>query len=411
MNSIVIERLKTVVTAPEGTTLVVVKIVTSQDGLYGLGCATFTQRALAVATILEDYLGPMVVGRDVADISDIFARMMVSGYWRNGPEINAAIAGVDMALWDIKGKIAGLPCYSLWGGKARGAVAVYRHADGRDPIEVGDHVQYWMEQGVHYIRCQMGGYGGNISASSEEIQFADPHVSLPRDVQPGAYFDPDHYRRQIPRLFELLRVRFGTDIHFLHDVHERLSPDQVIKLAHAVEPYDLFFLEDPLPPEHIEWFAQLRARTIIPLAMGELFTHPMEWKPLVTGRLIDYIRVHISQIGGITPALRLAILCDAMGIRTAWHGPGDVSPVGHAANVHLDMSMPNFGIQEWSGITERLRAVFPGAPELLNGYVYPSDQPGLGIDLDENEAAKYPPQHSNPTWTIARLPDGTMARP
>ncbi|MHB1627688.1 MAG: enolase C-terminal domain-like protein [Bacilli bacterium] len=411
MKEITIANVKTILTAPEGIALAVVKLETSEPGLYGVGCATFTQRALAVAQALDHYLKPFVLGKSVHRIEDLWASAMVSGYWRNGPVLNAALSGVDMALWDIKGKVAGLPCYELWGGKCREGAAVYRHADGRDPQEVGDQVQNFLEQGYTHVRCQMGGYGGLLQSSTGGPVFRNPHLRRPLGALPGAYFDPEGYARSIPQLFEALRVRFGDDVELLHDVHERLSPSRVVWLARALEPYDLFFLEDPLPPESIAWFERLRAQTGIPLAMGELFTHPLEWTPLIQNRLIDFIRVHLSQIGGITPAKKLAALCEYNGIATAWHGPGDVSPVGHAANLHLDLSAPNFGIQEWSGIGERSRLVFPGSPEVVDGYLYPNEGPGLGIDIDEREAAKYPADHANPAWTLARTPDGTSARP
>jgi mannonate dehydratase len=230
-------------------------------------------------------------------------------------------------------------------------------------------------------------------------------------VAAGAYFDPDAYALSVPRLFEHLRTRVGFEVDLLHDIHERLVPIEAIRLARQLEPYRLFFLEDPLPPEQIGWFRTLRTQTAVPIAMGELFSSPNEWMPLIADRLIDFIRVHISAIGGLTPARKLATLCEAFGIRTAWHGPSDVSPVGHAANLHLDLSSRNFGVQEWAGFTEAERAVFPGCPEVRNGYMYPNEQPGFGIDLDEREAAKYPCAAGGPDWTLSRLPDGTSVPP
>lgn len=408
---ITIERVRAILTAPEGITLVVVKVETSEPGLYGLGCATFTQRAAAVKTVIETYLDPWAKGRSVHAIEDTWQAAMVNAYWRNGPVTNAAVSGLDMALWDIKGKLAHLPCYELWGGRSRPAAAVYRHADGREIDEIGDRVEAWREAGYRYIRCQWGGYGGVSGGTGSTPAFLNPAVRAPTGVPSGAYFDPDDYRRRIPRLFEAMRVRFGHTVELLHDVHERLAPPDAVKLAAALNPYDLFFLEDLLSPEQSAWFRLARQHSTVPLAMGELFTHPLEWTPLITERLIDFVRVHLSQIGGVTPALKLAHLADAFGVRTAWHGPGDVSPVGHAANVHLDVHLPNFGIQEWAGWSDRSRAVFPGCPEVVDGYVYPNDRPGWGIDLDEQAAAAFPPQFDNPTWTAARLPDGTAVRP
>jgi mannonate dehydratase len=389
---------------PGNDRLVVVKVETSEAGLYGLGCATFTQRPLAVRSAVEDYLKPFLIGKDVARIEDLWQTMMVNSYWRNGPVLNNAISGVDMALWDIKGKQAGMPVYDLLGGKCREAAAVYRHADGQGEEQVLESVQRYMEEGYHYIRCQMGGYGGKYGAN------AAPR-SLPENAQPGVYFDPDAYARSIPRLFEHIRSHVGYEIELLHDIHERLVPIEAIRLAKQLEQYRLFFLEDPLPPEQNGWFTMLRQQCATPIAMGELFNNPQEWVSLITNRLIDFIRVHISQIGGITPAKKLATLCETFGVRTAWHGPGDTSPVGHAANLHLDVNCTNFGIQEWSGFSEKLREIFPGIPEVREGYMYPNDKPGLGIDIDEKLAAKYPCSEGPPTWTLARTPDGTAVRP
>jgi mannonate dehydratase len=305
-----------------------------------------------------------------------------------------------MALWDIKGKLAGLPCYQLWGGLCRPAAAIYVHAGGRDAAEAVDAVRRFMEQGYRYIRCQIGGYVGR-----------GPAAPRPEGVPPGAYFDDREKLRSVPALFERLRSELGPDVELLHDVHERLAPIDAVWLARALEPYRLFFLEDILAPEDLEWFANIRAVCATPLAMGELFNHPREFTPLVAGRLIDFIRVHMSQIGGITPSIKLAHLCEAFGVRTAWHGPGDVSPIGMAAAVHLDVACHNFGIQEWAFRNEAEQEIFPGQPQVRGCYAYPNDRPGLGVEFDEAAAAKFPCDDNNPAWTVSRLPDGTIWRP
>jgi len=400
MSNLTITNVKAILTAPANIALVVVKVETSEPGLYGLGCATYTQRYLTVASAVEDYMKPFLLGKDPTRIEDIWQTAMVSPYWRNGPVLNNAISGVDMALWDIKGKMAGMPVYELLGGKCREGVPVYRHADGRDVNEVEDNVRKFMEQGYHYIRCQMGGYGGK-----------DQKMNKPEGALPGAYFDPDAYARSVPKLFDHLRNKLGFDVELLHDVHERVAPIEAVRLAKQLEPYRLFFLEDLLAPEQIDWFEMIRQQSATPIAMGELFNNPREWIPLISKRLIDFIRVHVSQIGGLTPAKKLANFCEPFGIRTAWHGPGDVSPVGHAANIHLDISTSNFGIQEWAGFNDALMEVFPGCPEVRNGYVYPNDKPGFGIDIDEEKAAKFPCPPELPKWTLTRTPDGTSVRP
>ncbi len=400
MEQLVIRDVKTILTAPEGINLVVVKIETNEPGLYGLGCATFTQRYLAVATAIEEYLKPFLIGKDPRRIEDIWQSAMVSAYWRNGPVLNNALSGVDMALWDIKGKLAGMPVYELLGGKVREAAAVYRHADGFELSQVEENVSRYLEQGYKYIRCQWGLYGGKQAS-----------MHTPEGAAKGAYYDPDAYARSVPRLFEHIRAKFGFEIELIHDIHERIAPIEAVRLAKQLEPYRLFFLEDPLAPEDLDWFRHIRSQCATPIAMGELFVHPGEWLPLIRNQLIDFIRVHISAIGGLTPARKLAILCEAFGVRTAWHGPGDVSPVGHAANLHLDLSSHIFGIQEWYGPSDATREVFPGCPEVRGGFAYVNDKPGLGIDINEREADKYPCVNKLPEWTLARRPDGTPARP
>jgi len=400
VSNLKITEVKTFLTQPAGCRLIVVRVNTSEPGLYGLGCATFTQRHLAVKAALDHHIGPFMIGKDPDDIEDLWQSAMVNGYWRNGPVLNSAISGVDMALWDIKGKRAGMPCYQLWGGKCRGGVAVYTHADGRDAHEVVDSARKLIEEGYHYIRCQVGGYPG-----------LEGRQARPDAAAHGDYFYPREKLYQIPQLFETLRKELPADIELLHDIHERLAPVDAVYLAKALEPYRLFFLEDILAPEDLEWFANIRSVCATPLAMGELFNHPCEITPLVAGRLIDFIRVHVSQIGGITPALKLAHLCAAFGVRTAWHGPGDTSPVGMAANVHLDMACINFGIQEWAKRAEIEYDMFPGLPRVKQGYVYPNESPGLGIEFDERLAAKFPCTDENPEWTVSRLPDGTLWRP
>jgi len=401
MSSVVrIRDIKTILTQPGHSRLVIVKVITTEPGLYGLGCATFTQRAFAVQAAIERHLKPFLIGRDVDRIEEIWQMAMVHGYWRNGPVLNNAISGVDQALWDIKGKRAGMPLFQLLGGKSREAAAVYAHADGRDPQEIESNVRKLVEQGFRYVRIQMGGYGG------EPI-----HLAKPEHAPDGNYFDPRAYSRSMLNMIEYVRGQTDQAIELLHDVHERLHPIDALQFAKDVEPYKLFFLEDVLAPEDIGWFKIIRGQSATPLAMGELFNNPHEWRGLIAEHLIDFIRTHISQIGGITPARNLAIFAGTFGVRTAWHGPGDTSPVGHAANLHLDVWAPNFGIQEWYLPSQLEYEMFPGLPQVRNGYLYPNDLPGLGIDIDEKLAAKYPCDEIVEKWTQTRLPDGSPARP
>ena len=397
--TVTIEDVRTIVTAPSAH-LVIVKITTSEPGLYGVGCATFHQRFRAVQTAIDKHLKALLIGRDVDRIEEIWQISMVNGYWRNGPVLNNAISGVDQALWDIKGKRAGMPVYQLLGGKCREAAACYTHINGKDYGEIVEHIHAFREQGYQHIRIQLGGYGGKTE---------DLHK--PEGAPDGAYFDPRQYMRAHLNLFEKVRAEVGFEVELLHDVHERLRPIEAVGYAKDLEQFKLFFLEDPLAPEDLEWFENIRQQTSTPIAMGELFNHPREWQPLIERRLIDFIRMHISQMGGITPARSVTAFAQMYGVRTAWHGPADVSPVGHAANLHLDLWAPNFGIQEWTPLRDQVYEVFPGLPEVRDGYMYPNDQPGLGIDIDETEAAKYPCKATVARWTQARLPDGTPVRP
>jgi mannonate dehydratase len=399
-----ISDVKTILTAPAGIRLVVVKVLTSEPGLYGLGCSTFTQRPRVVETAVERYLKPFLIGKNPLQIEDVWQSSFVSSYWRNGPVLNNALSGVDMALWDILGKVAGLPVYQLLGGKARKAVDTYRHARGNSFQEVEESARRFLDQGYRHVRVQVGVAGYGTYGVRER----------PGDENREAVWEPAPYVRAIPRLFEHLRKQLGDDVELLHDIHERVPPILAIQLVKDLEPYRPFFVEDPFSPEDLGYFKHLRQQTSTPIAMGELFNNPNEWLPLIRDQLIDFLRVHLSQVGGLTVARKLATLCEFFAIRTAWHGPGDVSPVGHAANIHLDLVVPNFGIQEAHVFTQAEQEVFPGCPTLKDGYYWVNDQPGLGIDLDEALAARFPIQDDPPfdlNWGNVRRRDGTIVKP
>lgn len=395
-----IRDIKVIATQPEHVPLVVVKVLTTEPELYGLGCATFTQRWEAVVTTVERHLTPLLLDRPVRDIEDLWHLCMNNGYWRNGPIQNNAISGIDQALWDIKGKLAGMPVYDLLGGKCRQGAHVYVHAHGPTPDAVLQSVLALEAQGYRFIRVQLGAYGGEGHA-----------MVHPPGAQPGAYYDPRIYCRETLAMLEHVRSEVGDRLELLHDIHERLQPIHAIAFARDVEPYRLFFLEDPLAPEDLAWFHQLRAASATPLAMGELFNHPLEWTPLIEGRLVDYLRMHVSQMGGLTPARHVTSQALAYGVKTAWHGPGDTSPVGHAANLQLDLWAQNFGIQEWCRFQDHTCEIFPGTPVVQDGYMLSNDRPGLGIDVDEKLASRFPCRNDVIRWTQARWPDGTPARP
>jgi len=404
MPPVKITDVRVIATAPEGSNLVIVKIETSEPGLYGIGCATFTQRAFAVITAVEKYLKEFCVGKDVDNIEDMWQSAYVSSYWRNGPVLNNAISGIDEALWDIKGKRAGMPVYQLLGGKCRIAVDCYAHASGPTPEAVVENVQRFMDQGFRHIRIQQGGYGG-VGTMEKQPDFKAAGFGTDRDQ----FMDQRTYISRVPKMFEMVRKRCGEDVQLLHDIHERIEPIDAINLIKALETYHPYFIEDPFSPENMLWFRQLRNTTTVPIAMGELFNNINEFRDYMVERLFDFIRIHISQIGGITPAMKVARLGEWFNIRTAWHGPGDTSPVGHAANAHIDLAAWNFGIQESHFWNEKAQAVFPGCQTYKNGYMIINEAPGLGIDIDEKEAARYPIGTMS-NWTV-RKNDGTIIRP
>ncbi|MGH9674069.1 MAG: enolase C-terminal domain-like protein [Bryobacteraceae bacterium] len=411
MPSPVIRDIQVIATAPAGLRLVVVKVITDQDGLYGYGCGTFTQRADLVVPAVERYLKPFLVGKPADRIDDTWQACYNSSYWRNGPVLNNAISGVDMALWDIKGRQAGMPVYQLLGGKCREAADCYGHASGGEIEQVIERARDYMSRGFRHVRVQVGvpgmaGYGAGRGSATVPA------------LHKGAVFEPAVYIRRALKLFEECRKQLGEEVELLHDVHERVTPTQGLQFCKDVEKFRLFFFEDPFSPEDIAWFRLTRQQCTTPIAMGELFNSPHEWNPLIAERLIDYIRVHVSQAGGLTPCRKMAAMGEVFGVKTAWHGPGDVSPIGHACNVALDLACWNFGVQEYSPFSERAQEVFEGCPVMKDGYLYANEKPGWGIEVNATAAAKYPfgfgeqgeRQRLNGGWGEVRKRDGTLIK-
>ncbi|SEB10004.1 enolase C-terminal domain-like protein [Leifsonia sp. 21MFCrub1.1] len=402
-----ISGVRAIVTAPEGIPLVVVKVTTTDDGLYGLGCATFTQRWKAVVSYVEDHLARLVVGRYPGDIEDIVRLAKLSSYWREGPVGNNAISGIDQALWDIAGKRAGRPVHELLGGKVRAAADTYLHAAGSTVEETLDQAERLREAGLRHIRLQVGQSGRGTYGATPTADITDPTAPYPGGWSVTEYF------RNTPALFAAARERLGDDVELLHDVHSRLSPKQAVVLARALEPYRLFFLEDVVAPEHWSALPDVRAASPVPLAVGELTTSVTDAARLVLGGGVDYIRSHVSDLGGLTPARKIAAAAELVGVRTAWHAPGDTSPVGAAANLALDVSSPAFGIQEGHVYAEQVHDVFPGTLRIEHGWLRPNEAPGWGIDLDEEQAGRYPADHSrHDAWAAhVRGLDGGLLAP
>jgi mannonate dehydratase len=399
-----IKQIKCIRTRHDGS-WTIVKVITDQDGLYGIGSASDMYQPKAVVSIVEELLAPQLIGRDVGQIEDIWQTMYTSGYWRNGATLHTAMSGIDMALWDIKGKMAGLPVYELLGGAVRSAVPAYAHANGDTHEQLEDEVVAYQEQGYRVIRCQLGGYGGG--------GFVNGGGKSP--FPPAKLFDEDSYITAIPAMFEKLRVRFGMDLAFTHDVHEHLTPSGAVTLSRQLDPYRLFFLEDLLQSEHTDWYRRVRELSSTPQAIGELFVHPQEWLPLVKDRLIDFVRMRVSKAGGITPCRKIAAACELFGVRTAWQEGGENDPVNQVAAAHLDMAIMSFGVQESNHFREEEREAFPGHAVIECGMLRVSGKPGLGIDIDEEKAAKLVAGDDlgayHRPYALDRKPDGTLVRP
>ncbi len=403
---VTIAKVRAITCAPhQGIRFVVIRVDTSEPGLYGLGCGTFNQRPLTVVTAVNEYLDPFARGRNVDDIEDLWQNAYTSSYWRNGPVLNNALSGLDMALWDIKGKRAGLPVYQLIGGRARAKVDTYTHCNAPDLPRLTEQVQARVAEGYRHVRIQLGGYGaGHLNTGAD---FRGGDFGLPQD----AHMDSLPYLQAVPAMFAHLRGACGDKLELLHDIHERVEPSEAIRLCKELERYRPFFIEDPFAPEQNGWFERLRAHTMVPIAMGELFNSPHEWVPLIQNRLIDFIRVHLTQAGGFTPTRKIAALAEWFGVRTAWHAPPDLCPLGHAATLHLDLNIHNFGIQESVKFNDATREVFPGTHTLENGYAVVPDGPGWGVDFDEEKAKRHPlPAHPG-YWAPVRRRDGTAVRP
>ncbi|MDQ1544635.1 MAG: mannonate dehydratase [Actinomycetota bacterium] len=401
-----ITSVRAIVTAPEGIPLVVVRVDTDQPGLYGLGCATFTQRWHAVVSFIEDHLERLVVGRYPGDIEDLVRLAKLSSYWREGPVSNNALSGLDMALWDIAGKRAGMPVHELIGGKVRAAADTYLHAGGDTKEAAVDQAHRLIAEGSRHVRLQAG-QPGIGSYGSRGTGGGYPDAPYPDGWR------VEEYLRNTPTLFEYARGQLDSNIELLHDVHSRLTPKQAVTLARSLEPFGLFFLEDVLAPEHWAQLPGVREQSPVPIAVGELATSVTAAASLITTGGVDFIRCHISAIGGFTPARKLAALAEFFGVQTAWHAPGDTSPIAAAANVALDVTSPAFGIQEGHVFNEATHDVFPGTLPIVNGWIRPNEEPGWGIDLDEKQAALYPAGVSgHDAWAAGvRGPDGGLRYP
>jgi mannonate dehydratase len=387
---------------------VFLKIVTNEPGLYGIGSAANHYETRAVIAALESHLKPWLIGKDPDRIEDLWQSAQMRTYWRNGPVNNNVLAAMDMALWDIKGKRAGLPVYSLLGGKARDGVPVYDHQGGKTKEQCLEALQKSLANGYRHVRIQFGegGYGGGGFIPQGE-------GNRPENGYQGAAFDEELYVDTIPPLFEYLRAKAGFAPKLIHDVHSHMSGPNAVELSRRLQPYQMFFLEDVLPPEQIAYYRNIRQICSTPQAIGEVFSHPYEVLPLITDRLIDFIRCRIAASGGITPVRKWVTLCEIFGVKTAFQEGGENDPLNQMASYHIDLSSTAFGIQEENHFPPVVHDMFPGIGEIRKGYLYDSGKPGLGIDIDEQLVAKYPlgAIPNGGAYKTDRTLDGTVVKP
>jgi mannonate dehydratase len=405
--------IRVIITKVDGTHMINAKVYTSEPGLYGIGCGTHAERPTIVANTIEQYLKPMLIGRNADEIEKIWQELWVAPYWRASVDANNAMAAIDGALWDIMGKRCGVPVYDLLGGKTRSGLRMLGDVFARSPEAMEQQIHSMMADGYDHFRIYLGGgerpQGGSpASAGGGTIT---PRGANGEGGRAQVHGNDAEYIHQLCDAFEHIRKNISWDIEIGHDVHERPTPRGAVMLAKAVEPYRPFFMEDLFAPEDSQWYKIVREETSIGIAMGELFVNQNEWLPLVSNRWIDLIRMHISAAGGLNLARKAAYICEFFGVQSAWHGPANVSPVGHAVNLHIDLSINNFGICEGRPFTEKLQELFPGCPEIRKGIRYSNDRPGLGIDIDEKVAATYPPSGDFGSERGAQDREGAPRRP
>lgn len=407
-----ISRADVIVTSPDRN-FVTLKL-TTDDGLTGLGDATLNGREFAVVAYLREHVVPLLAGRDASRIEDTWQFLYRGGYWRRGPVTMAAIAAVDMALWDLKGKAAGMPVYQLLGGASREGLMAYGHASGRELPELFDSIRDHQAEGFRSIRVQTGVPELRAIYGIASNSTLDGNVTVRYDHEPARRgtlpmqedWDTRAYLRHVPTVFEAVRAEFGAALPLLHDAHHRLTPLEAATLGKALEPYDLVWLEDCTPAENQEALRLVRRHTTTPLAIGEVLNSVWDFQTLITEQLIDYVRAAATHFGGITPLKKLMDFAGLYQIRSGFHGPTDVSPVGFAAQLHVGLAIHNFGIQEYMRHGEKTERVFSESMTFTDGYLHPGDAPGLGVDLDVDEAGKYPYETAYLPFT--RLADGTV---
>lgn len=428
--------IKVILTQVGNTHMTNAKVVTSEAGLYGVGCGGHSERQSIVAQTIDQFLKPAVIGRYVDEIEDIWQMAWLAPYWRGSVDASNAMSAIDGALWDIMGKRAGMPVHNLLGGKLRPALPMFANVNGRDVKELEDNARARIAEGYRHLRvAAVGGDGtsrgagpGGRGAGTGPARGGGPGgppatqgnppggggVGSPRFGERGPIYQQrgqgHQYMNNLIASLEHLRKTIGFGVDMCAEVDFRLTPSEGLVLAKALEPFRMFWVEEVFAPEDLAWHEILRRQCSTPIAWGEVSVSQLEWVPLVANRWIDFMRMHISACGGLNMGRKVAAMCEFFGVRTAWHGPGNVSPVGHAVNTHIDFAVPNFGCGEGAPFSAQVQEIFPGCPERKNGMTYSNDLPGLGIDIDEKAAAKYMPRTPGSDRGV-RCYDGSPCRP
>jgi mannonate dehydratase len=340
----------------------------------------------------------LVMGRTTDRIEQIWQLCYMSSYYKNDTVLNCAIGGVCDALWDIKGRQAGMPVYQLVGGKCREAADIYLHVGmgSQDPgKQLVENSMKLVATGCRYLLVAMFLRDGAVNNLYGQPKFDDGSVP----------FDRDKETRKILSAFETFRKEMPPEIGLGVDVHSLLDSIRAVQFAKDVEPFRLFYCEDLLAPEEAGHYKIVRQQCTTPLAIGELWNNPHEWQPLVEERLIDYIRHHVSHVGGFTAARKIAAFAENYEVKFAWHGAPN-SPVGHMTNLTLDLTNSNFGIHEHFDYPQIVQDIFQGCVQIKDGYAWINEKPGWGIEVDEALAAKHPITDEHPNEF--RTPDGSV---
>ena len=338
-------------------------VIDTDEGISGLGEAGITGRELAVAGAIEHFK-PLLIGADPFRIEHIWQRLFRGGFFPAQRILTAAIAAVDIALHDIKGKALGVPVYELLGGRARDKVLTYNHNGGDTIAELVDCCQRSLDEGWKVLRWGLA-------------------------EQPDAILEPDAAVRRSIAEMQALRNALGDEVKLALDVHTRLNLADSLWLCQELEPLRPYFIEDPLRAENPQSYRQLRARTTAPLAAGEQYSSKWDFRQVIEEELIDYARIDLCVCAGITEARKIAAMCETHYIDLAVHNP--IGPVATSAFLHLCLAAPNFAVQE---LPQKPNSSLPdlvvNQPQWEDGYLLPPTAPGLGIELHMDALRKYP---------------------